>query len=123
MELANPDPEASKDKPSLEQLVSHKNDRASQASSEKIEVPSLDAARWRAYWTEHATRFDAQLKVRRGKPYCPSVALDELEHLPLSVADRRRLHHELAARTARSDPLRSPRFVSVQRQSLARWAS
>jgi hypothetical protein len=38
-----------------------------------------DASAWRAYWHKARTRFAGRQKLRFGRPYSPSVTLEELE--------------------------------------------
>ena len=120
--VVDPDPDPPPRR-SLAQLVSDPRDPPPAASTETLEVPSKDPARWRAYWAEHAHRHDPALRLRRGNPYSPSVSLYELDRLPLSPTDRRRLHRELAARTGKLTSFDPHDFVRAQEQSLAAWAS
>jgi len=119
--VADPDPTPPAAR--LAVLVSDPRDQPPAGSSETLEVPSADPARWRAYWAEHGHRHEPSLRLRRGHPYSPSVSLYELDRLPLAPDDRRRLHRELAVRTGRLTPFDPHDFAHVQEQSLAAWAA
>ena len=123
IDVVDPDPEPRPPRPSLDALVSHPRDRAPSGSPETLEVPTKDPTRWRAYWAEHGRRFDPKQRLRRGSPYSPSVSLFELDQLPLSIEDRRRLHQELAARTGKITHFDPHDFVAVQERSLAAWGA
>ena len=82
-----------------------------------------DPAKWRAFWLEHRRSFDPKQRLRRGNPYSPSVSLYELDQLPLSPEDRRRLHRELGARTGKLTRFDPHDFVLVQERSLAAWGA
>jgi hypothetical protein len=126
VEIVDPDPDPDADRPArptLVELMLHPRDQPSAGSSETLEVPSIDPARWRAHWAEHAHRHDPKQRLRRGNPYSPSMSLYELDRLPLSVDDRRRLHRELAARTGKLTHFDPHDFVLAQEQSLAAWGA
>jgi hypothetical protein len=103
--------------------VSHPRDKPPPGSSETLDVASIDPSKWRAYWAEHGHRYPPGQRLRRGNPYSPSISLYELDRLPLSMADRRLLHRELAARTGKLTHFDPHDFVVVQEQSLAAWGS
>jgi HEAT repeat protein len=117
VEVTDPDPEP------LAALVSTPEDQPAVGSPETLDVPSIDPARWRAYWAEHGRRYDPKQRLRRGNPYSPSVSLYELDRLPLGPEDRRRLHRELCARTGKVTHFDPSDFVSVQERSLAAWGA
>jgi hypothetical protein len=119
--VVDPDPDPPPGR--LAALVSDPRDMPSAGSPETLEVPTADPAKWRAHWAEHGRRYDPKLRLRRGNPYSPSVSLYELDRLPLSVEDRRRLHRELAARTGKLTHFDPHDFVVVQEQSLADWGA
>ena len=121
--VTDPDPDAAPPRRPMVELAGDPRDKPPQGSAEKLEVPSIDPARWRAYWEEHGRSLDAKKRHRRGQPYSPSVSLFELDQLPLSADDRRRLHRELAARTGKVTPFDPHDFVVVQEQSLRAWES
>jgi hypothetical protein len=118
-DFEDPDPEPDASRAAL---MRDADDVPSAGSPETLEVPSVDPARWRAYWAEHGHRHDPKLRLRRGNPYSPSVSLYELDQLPLGSEDRRRLHQELAARTGRITRFDPHDFVLVQERSLHAWA-
>ena len=121
--MLDPDPDPPKLRPSLAKLVSHPRDMPSAGSPETLEVASQDPAKWRAYWAQHGRQLDSKARVRRGRPYSPSVSLWELDRLPLGPGDRRRLHLEMAARTGRVVRFETHDLVVVQERSLAAWSS
>lgn len=118
VEVRDPDPEV---RPSLDETVGDPDDRAPPGSAEKLEAASIDPERWRAWWVEHGKRLDPKLRTRRGQGYSPSVSLYELDRLLLPAEDRRRLHRELAARTARFAAFDPCDLVVVQEQGLKAW--
>jgi hypothetical protein len=121
--VVDPDPEPSPPRPSLAALTGDPRDPPPRGSPEKLEVPSADPARWRAFWAEHAHRFDPAQRVRRGNPYSPSVSLYELDQLPLPAGERRVIHRELAARTGKLTAFDPHDLVVVQERGLIAWAS
>jgi len=123
VEVVDPDPEPRPPRLSLAAFVSHPRDLPPPGSSETLEVPAIDPARWRAYWAEHGRRRDPKQRLRRGNPYSPSVSLYELDRLPLSLEDRGRLHRELSARTGKLTPFDPHDFVVAQERSLAAWGT
>ncbi len=122
-EVVDPDPEPRRPRMSLATLVSHPRDQPPPGSTETLEVPATDPARWRAHWAEHGRRHDPKQRLRRGNPHSPSVSLHELDRLLLSLQDRRRLHRELAARTGKLTQFDPHEFVLVQERSLAAWGA
>ena len=121
--IADPDPEGRPPRRPLAELMSDPRDRPPPGSKEELELPSVDAERWRAYWNAHGPDLDPRLRLRRGHAYTPSVSLYELDRLPLGPDERRRLHRELAARTGRLTPFDPHDFVIMQEQSLAAWGA
>jgi hypothetical protein len=119
VEVVDPDPEPRPPREPLVSLVSHAEHQPPPGSSETLEVPTTDLARWRAYWAEHGRRFDPKQRLRRGNPYSPSVSLYELDQLPISPEERRRLQRELAARTGKSTRFDPHDFVVIQEEGLA----
>src|SRR5262249_50268989 len=117
------DPDPDPPPPTLASLVSTPRDQPSNGSPETLEVPTIDPARWRAYWAEQGRRYDPRQRLRRGHPYSPSVSLCELDQLPLVPEDRRRLHRELAARTGKVTHFDPHDLVLVQEQCLAAWGA
>jgi hypothetical protein len=122
-EVADPDPEPPRARPSLAALISEPRDLPPTGSSETIEVPSTDPAKWRAYWSAHGRSVDPKLRLRRGQAFSPSISLYELERLLLSPEDRRRLHRELAARTGKTTLFDPHNFVVTQEHRLKQWES
>jgi hypothetical protein len=123
VEVVDPDPEPPPPRKPLAALVGDPRDPPPPGSAETLEVPSIDPEQWRAHWAEHGKSHDPRLRLRRGNPYSPSVSLYELDRLPLSPEDRRRLHRELAARTGKFTAFDPHDFVIAQEQSLAAWGA
>ncbi len=119
--VTDPDPDPPPAR--LAALVSDPRDVPPAGSAETLEVASTDPAAWRAHWAEHGKRHDPRQRVRRGNGYSPSVSLYELDRLPLSTEDRRRLHRELCARTGKITAFDPHDFVLAQEQSLAAWGA
>jgi hypothetical protein len=121
--LLDPDPEPPKKRPSVDALVDDPRHKPSAGSPETLEAPSTDPGKWRAFWAEHGRRFDPKPRLRRGRPYAPSVSLWELDQLPLAPEDRRRLHREIAARTGTVTRFDPQDLVGVQERSVAAWGA
>jgi len=119
--VVDPDPEPRPPRLPLAAIVSHPRDQPPPGSAETLEVAATDPAKWRAYWAEHGRHYDPKQRLRRGNPYSPSVSLYELDRLPLSFEDRRRLHHELAVRIGKFTHFNPHDFVLLQQRSLADW--
>ncbi|WP_438002328.1 hypothetical protein WMF26_24735 [Sorangium sp. So ce185] len=120
--VRDPDPEARPPRRPLAGIVSDPRFLPPPGSKEKLEVPSADPQKWRAYWAEHRREVDPKTRLRRGQAYSPSVSLYELDQLPLPPGDRRRLHRELAARTGKLTRFDPHDFVVTQEQCLQAWA-
>lgn len=119
--LTDPDPDPPKPGPTLAALVSHPRDMPSSGSPEEIDAASIDPAKWEAHWSSRRQTLDAKARIRRGQGYVPSVSLEELDRLPLSPEDRRRLHRELSARTGRVVRFDPHDFVVTQERALGAW--
>ncbi len=122
LDVHDPDPKPSPVRRSLVEMLEEPRDPAPAGSSETLEVTSTDPARWRAYWTERRSAFDARLRWRRGKPHCASVVLEELDRLPLGREDRLCLVRELAYRTGEFVRGGPDDLVATQEKSLLGWA-
>lgn len=121
--VVDPDPDPPKRRPPLAGELSDPRDMPSPGSPETIDVPSIDPAKWQAYWAAHGGKLDKKQRIRRGYPYSPSVSLYELDRLPLGPVDRRRLFRELCARTGRVVGFDPDDLVVVQERSLAAWGA
>ena len=119
--VIDPDPDAAPARAPLADAVGDPRDRPPAGSKERLEVPSKDPEKWRAYWAEHGRRLDAKLRTRRGKPYSALALFEELDRAPLGPDDRRRVHLELVARTGRHLPFDPCDFVVVQEERLKAW--
>src|SRR5690606_39481635 len=83
----------------LVRLTSDPRDLPPEPSTETVEQPSIDPARWHAWWREHGERFRSGHRHRRGRPYTPAVSLWELDQGPCTLGERRHLQRELIIRT------------------------
>lgn len=119
--LRDPDPQPGPERRPLAEIVSDPRFLPPPGAKEKIELPSIDPAKWRAYWAEHGRSFDRRQRIRRGQAYSPSVSLYELDQLPLAPEERRRLQRELAARTGKLTHFDPHDFVVIQEQCLQAW--
>lgn len=117
----DPTPEPEPSRQPLAEVVSDPRFLPPPGSKDKLELPSVDPEKWRAYWMAHGKRFDRKQRIRRGQPYSPSVSLYELDRLPLLPEERRRLQRELAARTGKWTFFDPHDFVVVQGDSLKAW--
>lgn len=86
---------------SLEAEVSDRDDRAEAGSPDTLEVPAIDAERWRSAWLAHRPALDPALRTRRGQPWSPAVSLHEMDRLALTAEERLLLHREIAARAGK----------------------
>jgi hypothetical protein len=116
-ELPDPDPEPH----TFAMRESDPRDPPPAPSAERLEVASIDPARWRGWWGEHGRKLDPKQRTRRGQGYSPSVSLYELDRLALPAEDRRRLHRELCARTGRVVRFDPGDFVVAQEEGLKAW--
>jgi len=119
--LKDPDPEPSPERKPLAELVSDPRFLPPEPAKETIEAPSIDPAKWKAYWAQHGKSLDPKHRHRRGQAYTTSVSLWELDKLPLLADDRRRLHRELAARTGKITHFDPHDFVVDQEAGLGAW--
>ncbi|WP_437320646.1 hypothetical protein [Sorangium sp. So ce385] len=117
-----PDPDVGEPRElKLAQLVSDPRDLPPAPAPEMVELPTVDAARWRAFWMERCQGWDLGARYRRGRPYAPEVVLDELDAGRVTPAERRHLQRELIVRTGafvRFDP---HDFVVAQEEAIAAW--
>ncbi len=86
-----------------------------------LDQPTVDHARWLAYWREKEAHFQPALRFRRGWPYTPLVSLRELDRWRCTPGERRLLQRELIARTGRWVHFDPHDFVVVQEASLREW--
>ena len=93
--------------PALARVVSDPRDLPAEPSTDTLQRPTVDPARWQAWWRERKDGFDSKARYRRGSPYTPHVSWRELDLFPCTPGERRLLHWELVARTGehvRFDP-------------------
>jgi hypothetical protein len=108
-------------RPPLARLVSDPRDLPAQPATETLRRPTIDAARWQAYWRERGPSFHQALRYRRGTPYTPLVSWRELDLFPCTPGERRLLHDELVARTGEPHRFDPHDFVPVQEASIKAW--
>ncbi|WP_437650252.1 hypothetical protein [Sorangium sp. So ce362] len=117
-----PDPDVGEPRElKLAQLVSDPRDLPAAPAPEVVEQPTVDAARWRAFWMERCQGWDLGARYRRGRPYTPEVVLDELDAGRVTPAERRHLQRELIVRTGRFVRFDPHDFVVVQEEAIAAW--
>ncbi|WP_437282032.1 hypothetical protein WME90_16165 [Sorangium sp. So ce375] len=105
----------------LAQLVSDPNDLPEAPAPEMAEQPTVDAARWRAFWRERCQGWDMSARYRRGRPYTPEVVLDELDTGRVTPGERRQLQRELIIRTGQLVRFDPHDFVVVQEEAIQAW--
>jgi hypothetical protein len=118
-----PEPDlGDKDKPApLARIVSDPRDMPAEPSTDTLQRPSTDRARWTAWWQKKGDSFDPKLRHRRGYPYTPHTSWLELDRWRCTPGERRLLHWELIARTGHYQRFDTHDFVPVQEESLAAW--
>ena len=110
------------DKPEpLARKVSDPRDMPAEPSTERLQRPSTNPARWKAWWQEKGSTFQAGVRYRRGAPYTPLISWRELDRWPCTPGERKLLHVELVARTGENLRFDTHDFVPVQEESLAAW--
>ncbi|WP_437593397.1 hypothetical protein [Sorangium sp. So ce1000] len=105
----------------LAQLISDPNDLPEAPAPEMAEQPTVDAARWRAFWRERCQGWDMSARYRRGRPYTPEVVLDELDTGRVTPGERRQLQRELIIRTGHLMRFDPHDFVVVQEEAIQAW--
>ncbi|AKT37024.1 hypothetical protein [Chondromyces crocatus] len=108
-------------RPRLAQIVSDPRDRPEAPAPDRVERPSTDPVRWRAFWEERGAAFPVQARHRMGQLYTPMVSLRELDEAPRSVEERRLLQVELVVRTGGVVPFDPRDFVVTQERALGAW--
>ncbi|WP_437310692.1 hypothetical protein [Sorangium sp. So ce388] len=117
-----PDPDVGEPRQlKLAQLVSDPRDPPAAPAPEMVEQPTVDAARWRAFWIERCQGWDLGARYRRGLPYTPEVVLDELDTGRVTPAERRLLQRELIVRTGHFVRFDPHDFVVDQEEAIAAW--
>jgi hypothetical protein len=117
-----PEPDVGEPKPQpLAIAVSDPRDLPAMGAADVVERPTVRRDRWEAYWKEHADKFDANARYRRGHAYTPLVSLHELDSVPCTPGERRLLQRELVVRTGGFVPLDPIDFVVVQEEALKEW--
>lgn len=118
-----PDPDVGEPRvPRLARTLGDARDKPIEPATEAVELPTLDARRWSAWWAERAEKgWNTSMRFRRGQPYTPLVSLGELDDARRTPIERRWLGRELVIRTGgvvRFDP---HDMVVVQGRALAAW--
>lgn len=97
-------------------------DPVPEGSPDLVELPSRDAAQWRAYVKEHESEWTLGVRTRRGAPYTPARAVADLRNWACSPRERRLLYLELMVRTGWTFRLNLSAFVAEQNAILAELA-
>ncbi|WP_437960246.1 hypothetical protein WME76_11785 [Sorangium sp. So ce119] len=117
-----PDPDVGEPRElKLAQIVSDPRDLPAAPAPELVEQPTVDAARWRAFWIERCHGWDLGARYRRGLPYTPEVALDELDTGRVTPGERRSIQRELIVRTGHFVRFDPHDFVVDQEEAIAAW--
>jgi hypothetical protein len=117
-----PDPDVGEPRVAkLARRVGDRRDPPPEAAPERIEQPSTDAARWRAFWLERGPDYVMTARYRRGQPYTPLVSLGELDQARRTPAERRWLQRELVIRTGGMVRLDPHDLVMVQEEAIRAW--
>ncbi|HEY2512405.1 MAG TPA: hypothetical protein VGI39_16170, partial [Polyangiaceae bacterium] len=66
-------------RPALARVVSDPRDLPAEPSTDTLLRPTIDPARWQAWWRERKDGFDPKARYRRGTPYTPHVSWRELD--------------------------------------------
>jgi hypothetical protein len=102
--------------------VGDPRDEPEPPAPEIVERPTIDAARWRAWWKERQADIDPSRRYRRGHPYTPLISLRELDGVwPITPAERRNLQRELILRTGSFVRTDVNDFVVVQEEAMKAW--
>lgn len=107
--------------PPLTQLAGDPRDPPDNGSPDKVQRPSTDRRRWRAWWDGARDRFAAGSRYRRGSPYSALVSWNELDRGPCSPDERRWLQRELILRSGGYVPFDPLDLVAEQVLALAAW--
>jgi HEAT repeat protein len=107
--------------PKLAKIISDPRDQPDKPAMDIVEQPTTRVARWRAYWQEHATKYDLRRRYRMGHPYTPLVSLRELDAERRTPSERRVLQRELIMRTGVVVRLDPRDLVQVQEQAVRDW--
>jgi len=105
----------------LARAVSDPRDMPAEPSTDTVQRPSTDPARWKAWWQEKGGTFQPGIRYRRGSPYTPLISWRELDRWPCTPGERRLLYVELVARTGENLRFDTHDFVPVQEECIAAW--
>jgi hypothetical protein len=105
----------------LAALVSDPRDLPGDGAPDTLDQPTVDPARWLAFWKERETHFDPKGRFRRGWLYTPLVSLREIDRWRCTPGERRTLQRELAARAGAWVHFDPHDFVVVQERSIEEW--
>ncbi len=107
---------------SLTRRVSDRRDLPADGSPDLLKLPSPRAEVWQRYLARESVRYAGPQRFRRGRPYTPSLTLEELDGYAVTPDERRALFAELVLKTGEVVHLDPHDFVVVQEAGLRRWA-
>lgn len=116
-----PDTEAPRlpdDAPPLRRLAGDRRDRPGDGSADRLSMPTMDPAAWRAFLAADATRWEGDRRLRRGQPYTPALSLSEIDTYQITGPERRILFYEIVIKTGAQVPFDPIDFVNVQEEAL-----
>jgi hypothetical protein len=119
LELVPIDPGAESGPPAGPAFAADARDPVAEGSPDLIELPSRDAAQWKAYVKAHEAELKPGVRTRRGVAYTPSRSHADLEHHACTFEERRLLYLELMVRTGWTFRLDLGAFVDEQAAGLA----
>jgi hypothetical protein len=93
----------------------------SEGSPDRIEHPSVDPERWRAWWREHGGKLAAKQRYRHGVEHDKRAVLAELDGAFATPAERYLLQLELASLTQTWVPLDVDDWVAIQERAMQAW--
>lgn len=111
------------DAPKLTRMTSDRRDKPSAGSPDRIKLPTIDPAVWRAYLETERVRFEGDRRMRRGQPYTPAASFVELDTYQITPAERRILYREIVVKTGKVVPFDPVDFVAVQERALSKLAA
>jgi uncharacterized protein (TIGR02270 family) len=97
------------------------DDDTSEDAWREVTLPSIDAAKWSAWWKEHRSRLEGPSRLRFGRPYGLGVCIEEMAHPRTPFAARVRAALELGIRSGQTMGFQPDWPVCRQRQALQQW--
>lgn len=116
------DPPLPEDLPALRRISSDPRDRPGAGAPDRMRLPTVDPAVWRAFLAEQEVAFQGERRLRRGKPYTPLLSYAELDTYQITPHERRVLAREILIKTGRHVAFDPVDFVPVQEQALRAMA-